>query len=358
MAKPIRLLIAEPDADYGYALLRYAGGDAYGDRIEPLLVTDEALLAEYLADGQGYDIALVSEQFGAQLNEGCDLSRIVMLTETPFHDNKGEAVYKFRAMPELLETVLRTAERHADERIAEGSSGRKTMAVAFYSAGSGTGKTTILQHVAALLVRRCRSILLVQLDPYSLSRHIPFDHVRLPVPELLYQVKFGDGGASSFSPDARIAAIADIPGREWLDLSREHCAALVRACKEFSGCDYVLVDLPGTLDQPILGALDACDRVVWIHTEDEISCDRTEKACRVLGKLPGLERLGAKSSFVANRSIGGTRQGGIELPPDIASLPYMPQWKLARPEAGDDISIFTEHIERMWERISKGVAGT
>ncbi len=340
--RQIRLGVLDRDLEYLEPLKAYFRSSEGGDTAKAFRLaafTRKEALEAYHAESGTLDLLLVGGGFTGELATLAEFAAVCCdfgeapLARTAEPAQRIPFVAKYQPLDQLT-AALRTI---AAERLKEepGRPGPSTRTVAVYSAAGGCGKSMAAWNLAAGLAYYGSRTLYASLEEFQ-SEH-PFAEASEEdrYGRLLYYAKTDPKSLST-----RLGALVQSDPKSGLfsveslahsgdihSLTREETSGLIDGMRA-AGYQYIVLDLPASLDERAEAALRSSDAVLWLITDDAVSSQKTARAI-----VEWVGRLGEpfKDRIVlgVNRFTGApgmSQEAAAGLVPAFR-LPYVPEWK-------------------------------
>lgn len=160
MSKP-RIIIADCDIEYVIPLQQKFAED-YFDEVELEVITDRGYFDELFSLPQSVDILIISEQLYSASLYRHNVSHIIMMTEQyeehATADLNVERIFKYTSIKEIFNEI---SCKCADVLINKTGKTQQPRVVMVYSAGGGTGKTTVAMGISAALTKNYKRVLYI-----------------------------------------------------------------------------------------------------------------------------------------------------------------------------------------------------
>lgn len=148
MSKPI-IILADSDDKYLVALELKFIEELY-EKIELEVITDQSYFNEYFSSPKKAEILVVSEGLYASDLQKHNINYIFVLSESPKKNETDDLainkIYKYTSIKEIFNEIMYTSSR---ELLSGDIANKETQIVMVYSAGGGSGKTTIALGLSA-----------------------------------------------------------------------------------------------------------------------------------------------------------------------------------------------------------------
>lgn len=169
MAKS-RIIIADTDINYILPLqLKFA--EDYFEQVDLEIITDRDYFAALFATPQKADILVVSETLYDVSLLRHDIGSIFLMTERFDSGKTAELrvnqIYKYTSIKEIFNEIT----GKSPVVTAGGKGAGQTQVILVYSAGGGTGKTTVSMGIAAALTQNYKKSAVSQYR--AAARHLP-----------------------------------------------------------------------------------------------------------------------------------------------------------------------------------------
>ncbi len=270
MAKS-RIIIADTDINYILPLqLKFA--EDYFEQVDLEIITDRDYFTALFATPQKADILVVSETlYDASLLRH-DIGSLFLMTERFDSGKTAELrvnqIYKYTSIKEIFNEIIGKS-----PVVSTGGKGvGQTRVILVYSAGGGTGKTTVSMGIAAALTQNYKKVLYLntarlQTFAYALENKTP----------LMGEAVYADlraGGADLYDKIKHVIRqelFYYLP--PWkaamLSLGLPECvyATLVESAKASGRYDFIVVDADPVFDEAKAQLLDLADRVLLVTTQ-------------------------------------------------------------------------------------------
>ncbi|WP_274362234.1 hypothetical protein [Paenibacillus thermotolerans] len=327
MARRI-IAICDPDLDYAVRVANAANRAEGRRNVEVVAFGDPKALWEY-GSQERPSLVAVHELWKHSVNEAIALAPVVWLSESKSALRSAEAVvFKYQAVPELIDALCK-AGGIEDLSSGEGA-GRKSVSVAVWSAGGGTGKSTLTALLAEEWLRSAGGgVFCLSLEAGASVSTWLQDEGRHDMSAWLYELKSGrqdrlknalDGAAwrrvEHFGSDGLL--------RETAQMAKQDASALIRFLTGHEGCRAVFIDCDHGWSGRNEAAWEECDFIVCITNDEPVCSAKTNKWLR---EWPGWQETGVyrrKAVFVNNKVLPGA---ALREPRSGYDLPYIPEWK-------------------------------
>lgn len=353
------LVLLDEDRYFGEMVSAYIRSSEYGDRFAIRVFTSAEQGTHFIEHTQEPIIVMVHESLMPlsdavyQLKPGCT----VMISDQPMTTDVLEypVLCKYQPLDRLLAEITSHYNVYCATQPLTGRKG--TRVTALYSATGGMGKTVTAFHLARQLAMQGQRILCLCLE-FLPSRAWYAETDREAFSRLLYYAKTNPkqipgklGMCRRKHPQWKFDYIPPLPsGSELLEMGGQESAALLDGLVDTAEYDRIVIDLDASPLSCIVGALQRCDELLWLVTDDAVQLAKTRE---LLDHLKHTEE-GApidwqrKARFVHNKSTGRTVNSfaayGIHV---TDRLPYVPEWKSVTGVDSLYSSAFAEHAGRL-----------
>jgi cellulose biosynthesis protein BcsQ len=376
MTAKLEVVIADRDADYLGLLMHYVRESDWSELLSVRQLTRPDMLREH-RQSRGADIYLIHPDFC--IEDGMD-GLVILLQETPGEAGGGPAdagelagIYKYRPLHQLFGQMLELYRSRSNPGEPRPVSGAASV-YALYSASGGAGKTTVAVHLLRCLAEKGQRCLYWNMELFPGAAFPQEADVELAA-RFVYGLRTNADWTDEALP--KLLARAEpygfdyFPGfrkvKESLDLTRDDVASLILRIRAAGRYDVVVIDLESTFHERVVGALAACDIVLWLVTEDKESAAKTSRLLSEMKEgLGGAADHLEKCRFVLNKHtsvLSDTLHRGItgvegKAIPMTARLPYVSKWKqLHGAERSSSDPLFAERIAEMAELIRPASGG-
>jgi hypothetical protein len=336
MARQV-VALCDPDPEYALKVANAANRMETRGGVEVVAFSELEALSEMRSDRRPDLFAVHALWKERVLPIIGDAPAVWLTEELSESDNDERTVYKYQAVPQLLQAIMKEGGLKQTRRTTKETSSRRAGVIAIWSAAGGVGKSTL----AALLSEELKrsqggGVFCLSLETGMSSALWLETAGRHDASEWLYELKRGRreamtpeavewDGVESFRLDCSI--------REFAQLSTADTSQLICRAAELPGCGEVIIDCESGWSERSIAAWEECDLIVCLCGSDASSRKKTE---RWLAEWPGWEQAGVyrqKSLFVVNKALsnGLPPSPAPFASPPFAALPYVPEWKI-----GDD----------------------
>lgn len=342
--KKLVLYMLDDDAHYLEQAARFASKSTGCSMFIVRSFTHADHVAAKLREKEKVDLLLGKRTLLDELSITADLTVVELIGDDEVAGFEGllhgeAAVHKYQPLDKLFGKLLSIWEEQTGMAFAnsDGENSRATV-TAVFSAVGGSGKTTVAANCAKLLAFRGRRTFFLNLETLQSVPIFAGGLGAQSFAKFLYYVKADDTHLSSrlkqlaeYDPDCRVSHFGPLSSiNELEEMTGEdsfRVAEYIRDCGEY---EEVLIDLDGMLNGRSLGAIRACDRLIWLFTDDIQSLAKTRLLHDKLRDILATEWNAAmpRITFVMNKytgtAINRASDFGIG---EYVKLPYMPAWK-------------------------------
>ncbi|MFS0838160.1 hypothetical protein [Paenibacillus sp. 1P03SA] len=367
------LILIEPDKEFASALERFVREGEFRDRLDIRRFTRcEQLEAVRMENKEAFPLVLHAETIAEEeVNRWLGRPQNILvyrLSESPeCADVPAEnLIYRYQPFRTMLrDLLLRAAEQTGESGgIRTAFREGRTSVIAVYSASGGSGKSVLALNMAAQLAAQGRKALYVSLEAVSSSALLIPDGPPDSFSRLLYAWRKSRERAAEYAellqcrhPAYGFDYLAPFPNiREADELNAEDVRSLVGRIAESGNWDVLLLDLDSAVRPRTLGALKACDYVVWLVAEDSHALYKTRKVREALNSMESMDTCAGKNLFVLNKYTG--REVNMAIDVDVTlfgTLPYIPSWKnVPDPAVWLNEPVFAAQVGRILRRLYEG----
>lgn len=271
MAKP-RIILADTDFSYIVPLLKKFVED-YFEKVDLEIITEESFFDETFYRPQTADILVVSNELYTSNLLRHNIAHIFVLNEQygVASDNFNVTyLYKYSSVKELFYEITG---KSADILQKGGETKKQPNIITFYSAGGGTGKTTLALGVAAVMAKNYKKVLYVNADRMQKFQYLLEDKSVITSMELYAKLGMA---ADSIFPE--IKKVIRTEGFDYLPPFKAPLMSLgvdysvyrkiVEAARNSGEYDYVVVDADTVFDEEKADLLNSSDKVVIVTRQD------------------------------------------------------------------------------------------
>jgi pilus assembly protein CpaE len=219
-------------------------------------------------------------------------------------------IEKSADFPEILQRILDTVARARElgERAHKRHSDDKASKIfTFYSPKGGAGTTMLAMNAALELARNSQKTLLVDLNLFFGDIEYLLDlQDRKNISALLNQwdeLELFRINAAAETHKSGLQVLYQSRLKDSRKITPAHVGALLRTLRDAKDWDFVLVDLPGNIDERTLVALDMADTLFVVVSEDYLSVKNARLAMEIFRELGYTD---SKLHILLNKSTGTT----------------------------------------------------
>lgn len=334
--------LLDDDSDFLDMFSAYVRASDYRDKLVLKLFTSVSGLEGGSQGRTKTDILLSNPRLAADLKESplsyCRTAIFLEDNEPKEHNLPDWAFHlpKYQPLNRLLDKLLSiAAEAEIGRSVPEGSRACTTIGV--YSAVGRSGKTAVAANLARYLAYLDYRVFYASLESLPSAPMFPvtggdsFERVLYYIKSEERQLDAKWDRLKSFDSYSKVEYLEPPSNLAELDdMTYDDTARFVRWVASSGNYDYAVFDLEASLHPRMMGALDECDKLVWLLVDD-VHCHRKTKALgeewpRFFAKQRSEMEL--KISYIMNKWTGrpAADWSTLGIVPD-GTLPYIPQWK-------------------------------
>ncbi len=333
----IRLLLADFDDHYVHKVAEYINS-SFPSRIKLSSFTKINFLRDYLqSNSDKIDILLAHPEFLRQTSGLYkDVELVVVLSDGRFKHRFEEykTLHKYQPGDQLVNQLINLYSRKNTGAVMMVTGSSDTQIIPVYSAAGGTGKTSIVLGLAAMLSETGKSVLCLSLETISsvpaalsCSGNSAMTQVILSLREnadtLPVQVETYKSRDHLYNIDYLEPPDCFLVHSE---INNEDLRLLLGRLKEMGKYDVILIDLDSAADEKTLTIFDCSDRIVLVEVPDQICRFKTEVLLSQVSRA-GIEQADLFAKFIPlmnkcnGEPITGWEQYGLKT---AFSLPVCP----------------------------------
>ncbi|AWB43833.1 hypothetical protein DCC85_06090 [Paenibacillus sp. CAA11] len=336
---PVRIVLGVEDEQYIELFLDYIRCSEYSRRarIQAFSRIDDFVEHLNMGDSGKAAVILAELPFLTELSQsGQPGNAVYCLSEHGREDYAGQVLMKYQPLNELLDAVLKGRPESGGTLREGGRSQARVIAV--YSAAGGSGKSTVAQQLVKLLGTEGMKVFYLNLETFQGTSGNRTAGGGLE--QLLYDLKaaseqqaYPDQPVSHYASESS-ALNADIFApveniNELLEMDQADTLRLIDYIADSGEYELLAIDLDSYPNERTKAALERCDRIVWLLTDDiAVLCKEALCMSQLEKEQLSLTKPMNKTLFVLNRYLGTflNQTLGLEVIPEL-TLAYIPEWK-------------------------------
>lgn len=268
MAKP-RIIIADTDISYIIPLqLKFV--EDFFEKVDLEIVTDNEYFETLFSTPQRADILIVSEKLYSQAMQRHNISHIFVMNEQYEEEQTADLninhIFKYTSIKEIFNEITG---KSADVLKIEKNGKQETQVVLFYSAGGGTGKTTVAMGVSASLTKNYKRVLYINAARLQVFHHMLENHSAITAADVYAKLAAANDNIYSdikhvirkelfsYLPPFKAALMS-------LGLNYSVFEKIIVSAKKSGDYDFIIVDADVSFDEDKAALLNIADRVVVV----------------------------------------------------------------------------------------------
>lgn len=288
----IKLAILEKDTVY-LNRLESVFNVKYADKLEIYSFTDREIALQAVREKK-IDVFLANEAFEIEETElpgGCGFACLVDTADIETIRGMA-AVCKFQKAEIIYRQVLGLFSEKAAAVTGVHMEGEDSRALAFVSAGGGTGSSVAAAACALNFAHKGKKVLYLNLEKFGSADVFFQAEGNTGLGDVIYAVKSKKGNLSMklesavkrdasgvffYSPTGMALDIAE--------LGADETRQILSVLKMSGGYDYIILDMDFSLDKNMLKILDECVTIVFVTDGSRVSNVKLERAVASLNVL-------------------------------------------------------------------------
>ncbi|MBP2000560.1 cellulose biosynthesis protein BcsQ [Paenibacillus shirakamiensis] len=367
----VKIVLAVQDEQYIEPFLHYVSQSEFAEQFRITAFSQWQAFEHYhLTEEEVADAIVAEPMFKDKWNalSGRELPWIILSEE--FTGSEGdERLFKYQSLPVLLQTLSDQLVRPLARRQVRGSP-TSTEVIGIYSAAGGSGKTTVALQMSRQMGSEGNKVLYLNLEAVSsVSWGSSTQQEGPDLARLLYDLKAANERKESLqiSPAEYVNYQVHVQAEvyeplanmdEMMEMRHQDMQHLLQYLVESARYDQIILDMDSYPSEATQSALDQCDQIVWLLTDDSGSL---QKNSRWLSHLEHSNkeqhmRWMNKTVFIVNRYMGNlVNDFAFTAREELATLPYIPTWKQLKEEDKLQISpIFQRDLMQLCYHLSGG----
>lgn len=330
----MHLILADENKEYIDLFLNYVRTSEEQHKFILKSFSSKENVLKFLEQHKGPFTLLITPEL---LPEGVDSKNVILLVEGNQSFEGFISVNKFQPLNLLLSKVWAIHVEQNPSSRSKQSSQERTKIISFFSASGGTGKTTAAINFGQVASSQEYQVFYLNLELFSSVESIfPSTEAREGLETILYYVKSRSKQlvgkieeVKQTHPYTKIHYFSPANVLEMVDITKEDVEYLLQQLVETGAYDYIVLDLPSTLDSWVTQSLLMSQEVVWLLVDDLYQLDKSKQAVGYLERiLEGKPSFTEQIRFVGNKHTGVIHNQALyeEFNIDV-HLPYIPEWK-------------------------------
>lgn len=275
MAKP-KIIIADTDLNYILPLqLRFA--EELFEQVDLEIITDAELFNKTFALPQKADILVVSEELYDPLLQKHNIGYIFLMTEQYEEDQTDELninrIFKYTSIKEIFNEIIG---KSASVLKVDLGKKQEPQIVLVYSAGGGTGKTTVALGMAACLTQNYKKVLYINAGWLQTFQRLLVNQTALSTPDVYAKlVNASDNIYHEIKHALRKELFTYLPPFKAsimsLGLKYSMYEKLAVSAKRSGDFDFIIVDADPEFDEEKASLIGKADKVVIVTKQNASS---------------------------------------------------------------------------------------
>ncbi|WP_010273540.1 AAA family ATPase [Paenibacillus senegalensis] len=290
-----------------------------------------------MACDEAIDILLADPRLLQDI-EGSAACKVVYLIDQERKETEHEDLYLYRYQPlnQLFDRLAALVMDLDSPKRVYGTNPGQAQVIAIFSAGGGSGKTTLAINLARSLSQKGNKVFYLNMETFSCGQLFSASGQR-PFEKMLYYVKSKADSLPTklawlkmIEPATKLEYIEPCGNPlEMEEMTDEDTLFLLEGITHLN-YDYIIIDCSSCFHQRIMTSLAWSHHILWLIHDDFQLLDKTKAALLRFQQaaLAGSEGARPKIHFILNKYTGHVlnpiKEYGFT---PAAYLPYIPNWK-------------------------------